>query len=41
MGSGFAYLSLITDLYSRKIVGFKLHHSLEMEGCIHALNMAF
>nr|WP_232420883.1 MULTISPECIES: IS3 family transposase [Leptospira] len=37
---GFAYLSLITDLYSRKIVGFKLHHSLETEGCIHALKMA-
>ncbi|EKR64519.1 hypothetical protein LEP1GSC036_2705 [Leptospira weilii str. 2006001853] len=37
---GLAYLSLITDLYSRKIVGFKLHHSLETEGCIHALNMA-
>ncbi|EMY12103.1 hypothetical protein LEP1GSC043_3505 [Leptospira weilii str. Ecochallenge] len=31
--------SLIMDLYSRKIVGFKLHHSLETEGCIHALNM--
>ncbi|WP_367946818.1 DDE-type integrase/transposase/recombinase [Leptospira alexanderi] len=37
---GFAYLSLITDLYSRKIVGFKLYPSLETEGCIHALNMA-
>ncbi|EMF80411.1 hypothetical protein LEP1GSC188_4626 [Leptospira weilii serovar Topaz str. LT2116] len=36
---GFTYFSLITDLYSRKIVGFKLHHSLETEGCIHALNM--
>nr|WP_235671062.1 IS3 family transposase [Leptospira interrogans] len=37
---GFAYLSLITDLYSRKIVGFKLYPSLETEGCIHALKMA-
>ncbi|WP_244265098.1 IS3 family transposase [Leptospira alexanderi] len=37
---GFAYLSLIMDLYSRKIVGFKLHPSLESEGCIHALKMA-
>ncbi|EMO72909.1 hypothetical protein LEP1GSC120_1791 [Leptospira santarosai str. 200702252] len=37
---GFAYLSLVTDLYSKKIVGFNLHSSLETEGCIHALHMA-
>ncbi|EMY77967.1 hypothetical protein LEP1GSC060_3524 [Leptospira weilii serovar Ranarum str. ICFT] len=40
VGDGFAFLSLVTDLFSRKIVGFKLHHSLETAGCIHALNMA-
>ncbi|MDI7230615.1 IS3 family transposase [Leptospira santarosai] len=37
---GFAYLSLVTDLYSKKIVGFNLHSSLETEGCIYALRMA-
>ena len=28
---GFRYLSLITDLYSRKIVGYKLSNSLSIE----------
>ncbi|MFD2937503.1 IS3 family transposase [Spirosoma flavum] len=37
---GFAYLSLITDAYSRKIVGWKLHPTLEMEGPLSALKMA-
>lgn len=37
---GFAYLSLITDAYSRKIVGYSLHPSLDTEGCLNALNMA-
>ncbi len=36
----FAYLSLITDAYSRKIVGFYLSVDLSAEGCIRALNMA-
>jgi len=36
----FAYLSLITDAYSRKIVGFYLSKTLEAEGCIKALKMA-
>jgi len=36
----FAYLSLITDAYSRKIVGFHLSASLSAEGCIKALKMA-
>lgn len=35
----FAYLSLITDLYSHKIVGYCLHPSLETQGCINALTM--
>ena len=40
MRSGFAYLSLITDAYSRKIVGYNLSHNLRAEGCIKALQMA-
>ncbi|WP_262719612.1 IS3 family transposase [Adhaeribacter rhizoryzae] len=37
---GFAYLSLITDAYSRKIVGFFLNEDLSAMGCIRALEMA-
>lgn len=37
---GFKYLSLITDKYSRKIVGYALSHSLSIEGSIEALRMA-
>lgn len=37
---GYSYLSLITDAYSRKIVGHALHPSLESEGCIIALSKA-
>ncbi len=37
---GFAYLSLVTDAYSRKIVGWALHPTLEMEGPLAALKMA-
>ena len=37
---GFSYLSLITDAYSRKIVGYALHPTLEATGCIEALEMA-
>ena len=40
VGDGFAYLSLITDAYSRKIVGFYLSPNLSAEGCIKALYMA-
>lgn len=36
----FCYLSLITDLYSRKIVGYCLHKDLSTEGCLEALKMA-
>lgn len=38
--TGFCYLSLITDAYSRKIVGHCLHPTLESEGCIIALQKA-
>lgn len=37
---GFVYLSLITDAYSRKIVGHCLSGNLEAEGCIQALRGA-
>ena len=36
----FAYLSLITDAYSHKIVGFYLCENLSAKGCINALKMA-
>ncbi len=36
----FAYLSLITDAYSRKIVGFYLSETLSADGCIKSLHMA-
>ncbi|QCX37339.1 IS3 family transposase [Aureibaculum algae] len=37
---GFCYLALITDMHSRKIVGYDLSDSLELKGCIRALNKA-
>lgn len=37
---GFCYLALITDAYSRKIVGYDVSDSLELEGCRRALDMA-
>ena len=37
---GFSYLSLITDAYSREIVGYHVGHNLEVEGCLKALKMA-
>ena len=37
---GFCYLALITDAYSRKIVGYDISDSLELEGCRRALKMA-
>lgn len=37
---GFVYLSLITDAYSRKIVGWQLDKSLGVENCIQALKKA-
>lgn len=37
---GFCYLALVTDLYSRKIVGWDLSQSLTIEGCQRALRMA-
>jgi len=40
IGGGFAYLSLITDLYSRKIVGHHCGETLESMGCVKALDAA-
>lgn len=37
---GFCYLALITDAYSRKIVGYDLSRSLSLEGSVRALQMA-
>jgi transposase InsO family protein len=40
VGAGFSYLSLLTDKYSRKIVGWHLSQSLGIEGCLAALQQA-
>ena len=40
MGNGFCYLSLITDAYSRKIVGWCLWENLKRDGTVRALQMA-
>lgn len=37
---GFCYLALITDMYSRKIIGYDLSDSLELSGCTRALKKA-
>ena len=37
---GFLYLALITDKYSRKIVGWHVGDSLETVGCVRALDRA-
>ena len=38
--NGFSYLSIITDAYSHKIVGYKLHATLHSQGAVDALVMA-
>ncbi len=40
IGGSFGYLSLLTDAYSRKIVGYYLSTTLAAEGSIKALQMA-
>ena len=37
---GFCYLALLTDAFSRKIVGYDLSQSLSIEGSMRALKMA-
>ena len=38
--NGFCYLALITDMYSRKIVGYDISDTLELSGCLRALKLA-
>lgn len=38
--NGFAYLFLVTDLFSRKIVGWSVRSDLNHQGAVDALNMA-
>lgn len=40
MQDGFAYLSLVTDAYSRKIIGFFVSHDLSADNTLKALQMA-
>lgn len=40
MNRGWGYLSLITDAYSRKIMGYCFHKDLSAQGCVRALKMA-
>ena len=37
---GFVYVSLVTDQYSKKIMGYSVHGTLEAEGPLQALRMA-
>jgi len=37
---GFVYVSLVTDQYSKKIMGYHVHPTLETEGPLKALKMA-
>lgn len=37
---GFCFLALITDAFSRKIVGYDVSNSLELDGCVRALKRA-
>lgn len=37
---GHCYLALVTDLYSRKIVGYDVSNSLELVGCLRAFKRA-
>jgi putative transposase len=39
-GEGYLYLALITDKWSRKILGYHCGDTLEAEGCLKALDMA-
>ena len=38
--NGFCYLALVTDMFSRKIVGYDISDSLELAGCLRALKRA-
>jgi len=38
--AGFGYLALVTDLYTRRIMGYDLSHSLSLDGAARAVQMA-
>jgi transposase InsO family protein len=38
--NGFCYLALVTDLYSRRVIGHDVSDSLELAGCLRALQRA-
>ena len=38
--TGFVYLALVTDLYSRKIIGYDVSSNLTLDGALRALRMA-
>jgi len=38
--TGFVYVSMVTDQYSKKIMGYHVHATLEAEGPLQALSMA-
>lgn len=40
VGKNFCYLSMITDAYTREIIGCYVNETLEAEGCVKALRMA-
>lgn len=40
MGNQWGYLSLITDAYSRRIMGYSLRTDMSAQGCLEALEMA-
>ncbi|TAE26206.1 MAG: IS3 family transposase [Cytophagales bacterium] len=40
VGDGFVYLFLLTDAYSRKVIGYSLEASLHAQGAVNALRMA-
>ena len=40
VGKGFAYLSLVTDAFTREIVGYQLSGTLSHDGAVGALEMA-
>lgn len=40
LAKGFCYLALITDVYSRKVIGYDVRDTLELEGALNALKMA-
>mgnify|MGYP001771062132 CR=1 FL=1 len=40
LAQGYAYLALVTDLYSKKIMGYSVHHNMKVPMVKEALDMA-